>query len=178
MHGRPCACLLEIGGVDRSLITWHARWSVSSIRWIYLTCPLDKERLGSASKKVLEVEEGLSVPQTPKHQSHLSLMQPAQGLLVVHRATLAERAQPVVSKCTASVSETPPSQDERKHQQLESLITFSLECVTVSRFLLNSVYLSSLAAAVVHNQRRFVFVLLLCFSMAASNQQPLPLTHR
>lgn len=109
MHGRPCACLLEIGRVDRRLITWHTRWSVSSIHWIYLTCQFDKEPLESPSKRFCAGGKGrLSVPQSPKHQSDLSLMQPAQGLLMVQRATLAGRAQPVASKCMALIGVTPP----------------------------------------------------------------------
>lgn len=57
----------------------------------------------------------LSVPQTPKHQSDLLLIQPAQGLLLVQRATLAGRAQPVArKKRLVLISLTLASQDESK----------------------------------------------------------------
>lgn len=131
--------------MTRSLITWHATWSVSSIHWIYLTCPFDEEPLGSASRRFIFFFGGgqLSVPQTPKHQSDLLLMQPAQGLLLVQRATLAGRAQPVArTKRLVLISATKRIPFSSSHSNVSVSPGSCKNCVDLSSF----------AAAVVNNR--------------------------
>lgn len=123
----------------RSLIAWRARWGVSSTHWIYLTCPFDKEPLGSASKRSF-LGGQLSARQTPKHQSDLLLIQPVQGLFLVQSGTCSTCGE---EKCLVLIRVTLPSQDENVEpsNKTYSVFILSFSCVSITRFYSNCVCL-------------------------------------